>query len=50
MNRRFLSVIAGGFGTGGGTSAAAGDEEQGEVIADRRARSRVAAWRRQGKS
>ncbi len=32
MNRRFLSVIAGGFGTGGGTSAAAGDEEQGEVV------------------
>ncbi len=32
MNRRFLSVIAGGFGTGGGTSAASGDEEQGEVV------------------
>ena len=32
MNRKFLSVIAGGFGTGGGTSAAAGDEEQGEVV------------------
>jgi len=31
MNRKFLAVIAGGFGTGGGT-AAAGDE-QGEVIA-----------------
>ena len=30
MNRRFLAVIAGGFGTGGGT-AAAGDGEQGEV-------------------
>jgi NAD(P) transhydrogenase subunit beta len=31
MNRKFLSVIAGGFGTGGGTSAAASDEDQGEV-------------------
>ena len=30
MNRKFLSVIAGGFGTGGGTAAAAG-EDQGEV-------------------
>jgi len=33
MNRRFLAVIAGGFGTGGGGVAASGDvEEQGEVI------------------
>jgi NAD(P) transhydrogenase subunit beta len=32
MNRKFLAVIAGGFGTGGGTVAAA-DEDQGEVIA-----------------
>jgi len=32
MNRKFLSVIAGGFGTSGGTSAAA-DGEQGEVVA-----------------
>ncbi len=32
MNRRFLAVIAGGFGTGGGTPASAGGEEQGEVI------------------
>ena len=32
MNRKFLSVIAGGFGTGGGTPAAGGDEDQGEVI------------------
>jgi NAD(P) transhydrogenase subunit beta len=32
MNRKFLNVIAGGFGTGGGASAAAGgDEDQGEV-------------------
>ncbi len=31
MNRRFLAVIAGGFGTGGGT-AAAGGEDQGEVV------------------
>jgi len=30
MNRKFLAVIAGGFGTGGGTSAASG-EDQGEV-------------------
>ena len=33
MNRRFLSVIAGGFGTAGGTAAVEGDEEQGEVVA-----------------
>ncbi len=33
MNRRFLAVIAGGFGTGGGGVAASGGvEEQGEVI------------------
>ena len=33
MNRKFLNVIAGGFGTGGGSSAKGGDEEQGEVVA-----------------
>ena len=32
MNRKFLSVIAGGFGTGGGTPAAASGEDQGEVF------------------
>jgi len=32
MNRKFLNVIAGGFGTGGGT-VASGTEEQGEVVA-----------------
>ncbi len=32
MNRKFLNVIAGGFGTGGGTTAAGGDEDQGEVV------------------
>ena len=32
MNRKFLAVIAGGFGTAGGT-VAAGDGEQGEVVA-----------------
>lgn len=32
MNRRFLSVIAGGFGSAGGTVVAGGDEEQGEVV------------------
>ena len=31
MNRKFLAVIAGGFGTGGGTSSASG-EDQGEVV------------------
>lgn len=31
MNRKFLAVIAGGFGTGGGIAAAAGDQE-GEVV------------------
>ena len=32
MNRKFLGVIAGGFGTGGGTPAASGDgQDQGEV-------------------
>ena len=34
MNRKFLSVIAGGFGTTAGAAAgAAGDEEQGDVVA-----------------
>ena len=33
MNRKFLAVIAGGFGTGGGGAAAASDGEQGEVVA-----------------
>ncbi len=32
MNRRFIAVIAGGFGTGGGTAAASGDID-GEVVA-----------------
>jgi NAD(P) transhydrogenase subunit beta len=33
MNRKFLAVIAGGFGTGGGKPASSGGgEEQGEVI------------------
>ena len=31
MNRKFLAVIAGGFGTGGGTVAAGDGEDQGEV-------------------
>jgi NAD(P) transhydrogenase subunit beta len=33
MNRKFLNVIAGGFGTGGGSAAAGGGEDQGEVVA-----------------
>jgi len=33
MNRNFLSVIAGGFGTGGARAAAAGAEPAGEVTA-----------------
>jgi len=32
MNRKFFAVIAGGFGTGGGTVAAAGEQE-GEIVA-----------------
>ena len=32
MNRKFLSVIAGGFGTGGGAAAAGSGEDQGEVV------------------
>ena len=32
MNRKFIAVIAGGFGTGGGT-AAAGGEVEGEIVA-----------------
>jgi len=32
MNRKFLAVIAGGFGTGGG-STASGGEEAGEIVA-----------------
>jgi NAD(P) transhydrogenase subunit beta len=33
MNRKFIAVIAGGFGTTSGSSAAAGEGEQGEVVA-----------------
>ena len=33
MNRKFLNVIAGGFGTGGGTAAAGGGDEDGEIVA-----------------
>jgi len=33
MNRKFLAVIAGGFGTEGGTSAAGAVADQGEVVA-----------------
>ncbi|MBT8092862.1 MAG: Re/Si-specific NAD(P)(+) transhydrogenase subunit beta [Gammaproteobacteria bacterium] len=32
MNRKFLNVIAGGFGTGGGTPAAGAGEDQGDVV------------------
>jgi len=32
MNRKFLAVIAGGFGTSEGTQASGGGEEQGEVV------------------
>ncbi len=33
MNRKFLNVIAGGFGTGGGAASSGGDgEEQGEIV------------------
>jgi len=32
MNRHFIAVIAGGFGTGGGTPAAAGAQPAGEVF------------------
>ena len=32
MNRKFLNVIAGGFGTGGGAAAKGGGEDQGEVV------------------
>ncbi|MEE4164150.1 MAG: Re/Si-specific NAD(P)(+) transhydrogenase subunit beta [Woeseiaceae bacterium] len=32
MNRKFIAVIAGGFGTGGGTAAAGSSDEQGEVV------------------
>ena len=33
MNRKFLAVIAGGFGTGGGATASGDGEDQGEVVA-----------------
>ncbi|MCP4341389.1 MAG: Re/Si-specific NAD(P)(+) transhydrogenase subunit beta [Desulfobulbaceae bacterium] len=33
MNRKFIAVIAGGFGTSGGTPAAGSTEETGEIIA-----------------
>jgi len=32
MNRKFLAVIAGGFGTSGGAAAAGSGEDQGEVV------------------
>jgi NAD(P) transhydrogenase subunit beta len=32
MNRKFLSVIAGGFGTGGGTAVSGDAEQQGEIV------------------
>ena len=32
MNRKFLAVIAGGFGSGGGGAPKSGDGEQGEVV------------------
>jgi len=32
MNRKFLAVIAGGFGTSGGAVAKSGGEDQGEVV------------------
>jgi len=32
MNRKFLSVIAGGFGTGGGTAASGDTAQQGEIV------------------
>ncbi|MFW2368807.1 MAG: Re/Si-specific NAD(P)(+) transhydrogenase subunit beta [Desulforhopalus sp.] len=33
MNRKFISVIAGGFGTSGGETVATGEEEAGEIVA-----------------
>jgi len=33
MNRRFIAVIAGGFGTSGGTSLAAAEGEEGSIVA-----------------
>jgi NAD(P) transhydrogenase subunit beta len=33
MNRKFIAVIAGGFGTTSGSGSSASDEDQGEVIA-----------------
>jgi NAD(P) transhydrogenase subunit beta len=33
MNRKFIAVIAGGFGTSGGTTVAGPEEEAGEIIA-----------------
>jgi len=32
MNRKFIAVIAGGFGTGGGTAASGGGTVEGEVV------------------
>ena len=32
MNRKFLAVIAGGFGTGGGSCCCRSGEDQGEVV------------------
>lgn len=33
MNRKFISVIAGGFGTSGGETVATGNEETGDIVA-----------------
>ena len=45
MNRNFISVIAGGFGTGGGTAPAAGAQPAGEVTPVSCAETRRAAAR-----
>ncbi|MEM7277308.1 MAG: Re/Si-specific NAD(P)(+) transhydrogenase subunit beta [Pseudomonadota bacterium] len=33
MNRKFLSVIAGGFGTSGGSASSGDEEQEGEIVA-----------------
>ena len=64
MNRNFISVIVGGFGTGGGTAPAAGAQPAGEVTPisvdrdrrapargqERRSSSRATAWRSRRRS
>ena len=49
MNRNFIAVIAGGFGTSSGTSAASG-ADQGEVVAIDTTETASSCWRTRKRS